>query len=385
MPTTANDREVRALLAATTDGGDPEVASLVSRWGVTETWRAVLDGAVGKPAAARAARARWEAIEEATARAGARFVVPGDEEWPTGLDDLDHVEPVRRRGGVPLGIWVRGPGQLAAACDHSVAIVGSRACTAYGSGVASDLAVELAGRGVTVVSGGAFGIDVAAHRGALAAGGPGVAVLANGVDVAYPQGNAAVLDRLGREHLLVSELPPGSHPTRVRFLSRNRLIAAMTRGTVVVEAALRSGARNTAGWAVALGRVLMAVPGPVHSAASAAPHLMIRSGQAVLVGDAGEVLELVSGMGEATLAAASGLSRATDRLSEAELAVYEALSARRQTGVGEVALLAGVSVPCCLAALSTLERLGLAVGDAGGWLALVGGMRVAGAGPEGDA
>ena len=178
--------------------------------------------------------------------------------------------------------------------QRSVAIVGSRAATAYGNGITTDLSVDLAERGVTVVSGGAFGIDAAAHRGALAAGGPTVGVLACGVDVAYPAANEQLFEQLARDHLLVSELPPGAHPTRVRFLARNRLIAAMSSATVVVEAALRSGARNTAGWALECGRPLMAVPGSVYSRASSAPHLMIRSGQAVLVTNAAEVMELVS-------------------------------------------------------------------------------------------
>ena len=137
-------------------------------------------------------------------------------------------------------------------------------------------------------------------------------MVANGVDVAYPPGNARIFETLAARHLVVSELPPGSHPTRVRFLARNRLIAAMSGGTVVVEAALRSGARNTAGWAAALSRPLMAVPGPVHSAASVGPHLMVRSGQAVLVTRAAEVLELVSAAGEHLLPLEQG-PRTADR------------------------------------------------------------------------
>ena len=222
-------------------------------------------------------------MQRAAANAGVRFVIPGDQEWPSGLDDLRHAAPIQRRSGEPFGLWLRGPGHLAQWMERSVAIVGSRAATAYGTGVATDLAADLVDRKVTVVSGGAFGIDTAAHRGALASGGPTVCVVANGVDVAYPPANAALFDALARDQLLVSELPPGAHPTRVRFLARNRLIAAMSQGTIVVEAALRSGARNTASWATECGRPLMAVPGSVYSRASTAPHLMIRNAQAVLV------------------------------------------------------------------------------------------------------
>jgi DNA processing protein len=255
---------------------------------------------------------------------------------------------------------------------HSVAIVGSRAATAYGSGIAADLAADLVERGVTVVSGGAFGIDAAAHRGALAAGGPSVGVLACGVDVAYPPANSSIFAALARDHLLVSELPPGAHPTRVRFLARNRLIAAMTRATIVVEAALRSGARNTAGWAVECGRPLMAVPGSVYSRTSTAPHLMIRNGQAVLVTNAAEVMELISEAGQDTLPLQQGPQRATDTLTESQLAVFEAVPARRRASVGDIALAAGVSVPVCLAALAELEAAGLVEGDERGWLATFG-------------
>jgi DNA processing protein len=256
-----------------------------------------------------------------------------------------------------------------------VAIVGSRAATAYGNGIATDLAADLVEHGVTVLSGGAFGIDVAAHRGALAAGGPTVCVVANGVDVAYPPAHAAFFETLAKDQLLVSELPPGAHPTRVRFLSRNRLIAAMSQGTVVVEAALRSGARNTASWALGCGRPLMAVPGSVYSRASTATHLMIRNGQAVLVTSAAEVLELISDMGQAMLPLAHGQGRATDALTETQLAVFEAIPARRRASVGDIALGAGVSVPACLGALTALESAGLVEGDERGWLVAVGGPR----------
>jgi len=367
-----SERRARLALSCATDGGEPAVADLVARAGAEQAWRMVRDGALGEPVARRAAAVSVGVVQRLAAATRIRFVVPGDEEWPEGLADLDHADPIQRRGGVPVGLWLRGPGQLAPLVRRSVAIVGSRAATAYGNGITTDLAVDLAERGVTVVSGGAFGIDAAAHRGALSVGGPTVGVLACGVDVAYPQANAGLFEDVARRHVLVSELPPGAHPTRVRFLARNRLIAAMSSATVVVEAALRSGARNTAGWALGCGRPLMAVPGSVYSRASTAPHLMIRSGQAVLVTNAAEVMELVSAMGQDTLPLASGPRRATDGLSESQLAVYEAVPARRRAAVGDIALAAGVSVPTCLGALSTLEMAGLVEGDARGWLATFG-------------
>jgi DNA processing protein len=220
---------------------------------------------------------------------------------------------------------------------------------------------------VTVVSGGAFGIDAAAHRGALAVSGPTVCVLANGVDVPYPAGNTALLSWIAREHLVVSELPPGATPTRVRFLARNRVIAALSQGTVVVEAALRSGARNTATWALECNRVLMAVPGPVHSAMSAAPHLLVRDGLATLVTNAGDVLELVSPAGEHLLPRTAGQVRPTDGFDPGRLAVYEAVPARRRASAGDIALAAGVTLPSCLADLAALELAGFVEAAAGGW------------------
>jgi DNA processing protein len=367
-----SDRVARMSLCCTMDGGDPVVAELIGDLGAQGAWAKIGEGILGEPAARRAGAVSVETIEREAAAAGIRFLVPGDDEWPAGLSDLHYADAIQRRGGEPYGLWLRGPGHLAALMERSVAIVGSRAATAYGDAVAVELAADLAECGVSVVSGGAFGIDASAHRGALAGGGPTVAVLANGVDVAYPPGNASIFEALARDNLLVSELPPGSHPTRVRFLARNRLIAAMARGTVVVEAALRSGARNTAGWAVACGRPLMAVPGPVYSRASAGPHLMIRNGQAVLVTGAAEVLELISDLGEATLPLEQGPTRATDGLTETQLTVFEAVPARRRDTVGNLALTAGVSIPTCLAALSVLESAGLVEGDSRGWLATVG-------------
>lgn len=363
------ERAARMALSCAMEGGDPAVAELVERAGAQGAWAKILGGALGQPMALRAAGTNLALVDRLAGETGTRFVVPGDEEWPGGLDDLAQTESIQRRGGRPFGVWVRGPGNLVAWLERSVAIVGSRAATAYGQGVAADLAADLADLGVTVVSGGAYGIDRSAHEGALGAGGRTIGVVANGVDVAYPPGNTALFETLGREHLLVSELPPGAHPTRVRFLARNRLIAAMTRGTVVVEAAMRSGARNTAGWALECQRPLMAVPGPVYSLASTAPHLMIRNGQAILVTSAAEVMELVSEAGQCLVPLVQGPNRRTDVLSETQLAVFEAVPARRRASVGDLALAAGVSVSAALAALTHLDTLGLVEGDERGWLA----------------
>ncbi len=215
-------------------------------------------------------------------RAGIRLLCPADPGWPPGLDDLG----VRR----PYALWVRGDGGLAAACWRPVSIVGTRAATAYGGHLAGALAAAVAGPGWAVISGGAYGIDACAHRGALAAGGVTVAVLASGVDDPYPRGHRDLFDAITGRGVLVSELPPGRLPDRAAFLARNRITAALSRATVVVEATLRGGSLNTARRALGLRRPVMAVPGPVTSAASAGCHALIRDGHAVLVTNASDVL-----------------------------------------------------------------------------------------------
>jgi len=231
-------------------------------------------------------------------RDGIRLVCPGEPEWPTQLDMLGLARP--------YALWLRGEADLRYCCLRSVSIVGARAATAYGAHVGTEMAAALAERGWTVVSGGAYGIDSCAHRGALAADGVTIAVLACGVDVAYPAGHADLLTAIAAQGVLVSEWPPGRTPTRRRFLIRNRVIGALSRGTVVVEAGLRSGALNTARHARDLGRPLMAVPGPVTSAVSAGCHQVIREWGAVCVTSAADVVEMLTPLGESDLDPMSG-------------------------------------------------------------------------------
>jgi DNA processing protein len=223
---------------------------------------------------------------------GIRLLCPGDPEWPGQLADLGDDQP--------YALWLRGQADLRFSCLRSVAIVGSRAATAYGSYVASEFAASVAARGLTVVSGGAFGVDAAAHRGALGADGVTVAVLACGVDIPYPTAHAELFDAIAAQGVLVSEWPPGRHVSRLRFLVRNRVIAALATGTLVVEAGQRSGAVNTARHARDLCRRLMAVPGPITSDLSAGCHQVIRDWQGTLVTSAAEVVEHLSPVGEST-------------------------------------------------------------------------------------
>ena len=292
------------------------------------------------------------------ARVGARVIVPGDADWPSGLDDL---------AAPPHCLWVRGPADLAALCRSSVAVVGARAATSYGERLAARLASDLTDRGVTVVSGAAYGIDAAAHRGALAAGGPTVAVLACGVERAYPSAHRALLDAVAGTGAVVSEVPPGSAPMRQRFLLRNRLIATMTSATLVVEAGLRSGSRNTAGTAAEHLRVVMATPGPVTSPASAGCHELIRAGTAVLVTDADEILELVGRMGQDAAPRRRGPTRPGDDLDPGDRRVHDALCARPRS-VEELAAIVGISVASAQASLGRLGARRAARRVDGGWV-----------------
>lgn len=363
-----DERHLRMLLTAVFDGGDVRGTAVVTELGARACWDGVVDGRFGPGLQSRAARVGVDRLAAAATALSARFVIPGDDEWPAQLDDLAQVEShVDGRGGRPIGLWLRGPGHLREQTQRSVAVVGARACTPYGARVAHDLGYDLAGRGVTVISGLAMGIDVAAHKGSLAGAGATIAVLACGVDVAYPRSNVLIYRRLIDTQLVVSEVHPGCGPTKVGFLARNRLIAALSQGTVLVEAAVRSGARNTVSWASACGRAVMAVPGSIESTWSQGPHLAIREQQATLVTGAAEVCEVIAPMGTETLAPPRGERRPVDDLDPVTLSVYEALPVSGSRSVAEVAIRAGVGVGTCLAGLGRLEGRGLAQAAAGGW------------------
>lgn len=361
-----NERDARMALCCVIEPGSRDEAALVDEHGPQAVWRSLLKPTSVSRWSARAQSLDLTRVREAAARLRLRFVVPGDDEWPAGLLDLADCEPVQGMGGVPFGLWLKGQGSLASAVDRSVAIVGSRACTPYGQSVAGDLAAGLGAHGITTVSGGAYGIDAAAHTGALAADAVTVAVMAGGLDKPYPTGNSGLLQRVAQHGLVVSELPPGEHPTRVRFLARNRLIAALSPATVMVEAALRSGARNTVSWATACRRVVLAVPGPVYSATSATPHRLIRDAEAVLCTGVDDVREVVERLGLGPTRRPSQ-HRPLDGLSDDELAVYEGLPARGFITAGEVSLRAGVPLGRCLGLLDQLAEQGFTTQGPDGW------------------
>lgn len=290
---------------------------------------------------------------------GLRLICPGDPEWPTQLAALGDASPI--------ALWLRGSADLRFACLRSVSVVGSRAATAYGSHVGTELAAALAERGWVIVSGGAFGIDSAAHRGALAADGVTAAVLASGLSYGYPKSHAQLFEAIAAQGVLVSELSPDRRPTRPGFLVRNRVIAALSRGTVVVEAALRSGALSTAARARDLCRPLMAVPGPVTSGMSAGCHELIREWGAVLVTGARDVLEHVSPIGEELAGPRLGPVLPRDDLDPVTRAVLEAVPVRGGSGPASVAVSAGVDLDTVIRCLGSLAAGGFIERSDKGW------------------
>jgi DNA processing protein len=376
-------RLARAALAWLIEPGSRDLHELVAGDGPVRTLRRLVSGELPAGTLRGAAEARLRAADprrvaaDALARArrlGARLVIPEDDEWPACLDDLTTISNpaaerrVDRDTLPPLCLWVRGPWPLAQALDRSVAVVGARAATSYGTHVAADLGHGLAERGWTVVSGGAHGVDAAAHRGALAAGGITVAVLACGVDRPYPAGNTGLFDRIAERGLLVSEWPPGAAPFRHRFLIRNRVIAAATQGTVVVEASARSGAKQTLGRALRLERRAMVVPGPITSAMSVGCHELLREYPATrLVTGVPQVLEEVGRIGDDLAPVERGPEHPRDALDSTASALLDAMPRRRAAGLEEIAASAGVDLRDVMRKLPLLAHLGFVVERDGGY------------------
>lgn len=364
------ERLARVTLNRITEPGDPRLIAVVAEVGAVRVHEHLASerdiAGMLSDTAARMAEVDPERELEQAARLGIRFVVPGDAEWPSRLDDLLLAEPLHNRGGPPLGLWVKGPVRLDE-LGPSVSVVGSRSATTYGADTAAEMASVIAHAGHCVVSGAAFGIDQAAHRGALAGGGRTVAVLACGADRVYPAAHRQLLAHLGEHGAVVSEAAPGCAPTRIRFLARNRLIAALSAGTVVVEAAVRSGALNTANWAERLLRPVMGVPGPVTSAPSQGVHQLIRSGAASLVTTGQEVLEQVGGAGDHLVEAARGPTRARDRLTSRQSQVLDAVPVVTGAPVDSLARTAGIGLVEVRSTLGVLARLGLVEQAGVGW------------------
>ncbi|MET1011808.1 MAG: DNA-processing protein DprA [Actinomycetota bacterium] len=344
--------------------GAAESLRLLSRSGATRRLRSLCTDSVGDDvadavvAAWTSGSSRWSARLDPTAvvsavdlavRAGVRLATPGSPSWPSRIDDL----------GVhgPIALWVRGR-SLSEEFDRSIALVGARAATGYGEHVTMDAASGLVDRGFAVISGAAYGIDGAAHRSALADGGTTIAFLAGGVDRPYPSGHASLISRIAHTGAVYAEVPCGVAPTKWRFLQRNRLIAATSAATVVLEAGARSGSLNTAGHAASLGRPLGAVPGPVTSVASAGCHRLLREYDATCVTTAAEMAEL------------AGLPAVVEPAVEsaASSRVLGALRPRRATTVAELVATTGLTLTEVQSTLGLLDLDGTAVERSDGWV-----------------
>jgi DNA processing protein len=353
-----DERQARAAWSRLAEPGDSVAQEFVSAEGAVGALAKVLAGR--GPERLRVRLPDLDPIRDLATlhRFGGRLVIPGDQEWPGGFEALGTE--------APYCLWVRGPLNLSSATQRAAAVVGSRAATPYGERVAGELGDGCATLGITVVSGAAYGIDGAAHRGALAAEGPTIAVLACGVERAYPRGHEQLIERITRFGLVVTESPPGSSPTRWRFIERNRLIAALSRVIVVVEAAHRSGALGTASRAERLSLPVAAVPGPVSSPMSYGCHRLLRNG-AVCVTSAAELAELAGRMGEYLPGLEPRPAAVHDGLDQGDLRVFDALPLRRPAGLSSLSKAAGLEPDTVLAALGRLELRQLAERQAGGW------------------
>lgn len=317
---------------------------------VWERFRAA-DPSLSETLLARFAALDPDALMHRTQQLGARIVMPGDDEWPAQLDDLGAT--------APWALWLRG---RTLSAQRSVAIVGSRSCTAYGERVAADMAAEIADAGYPIVSGGAFGIDAAAHRGALTTSSSTVAVLASGIDVPYPTAHTALFERIAAQGTMLSESPPGAHPTRAAFLIRNRVIAALSYGTVVVEARFRSGALSTYRHAAELHRVLMGVPGPITSPESGGVHALLKA-DAQLVTSGADVLSLIAPLGSADGEQHPDEFREWDELSPQERIVCDAFPGKSAIGTSALhsRLTQHLTTMQLMSTLAALAQRGLVV------------------------
>ncbi|SJN11138.1 Rossmann fold nucleotide-binding protein Smf possibly involved in DNA uptake [Leucobacter sp. 7(1)] len=291
----ADERIARIILAIASEPGDTVTGRMIRTVGATETVaRAIGAGVPVGPdgdtwqrrLAPRIDAAHTGRVIAAAERHGMRVLIPGDAHWPSGIDALGD--------RAPFALWARGDTELLTEpVWERLTVTGARASTGYGEHVTAELVRSAVDEGHRVFSGGAYGIDGAAHRAALAAGGPSVAVLAGGLDRLYPAGHTDLLTRISKQGLLLSEVPPGSAPTKWRFLQRGRLLAALSGTVVIAEAGYRSGTLHTAARAVELGRPVGAVPGPVTSATSAGCHRLLRDGLATVITGYDDVRELL--------------------------------------------------------------------------------------------
>lgn len=346
-----------------TEGPDPIAAGLVDRLGYVAGLAAVETGQ-GLVLQEQKMRPRWLSRMRTLRpfeyscldKLHTAVLIPSDAEWPSQLDSLGDNRP--------LALWIRG--NIEALSDPALSIVGSRDCSSYGSRIAGDIAFMFAARGIAIISGGAFGIDACAHRGALAAGGRTVIVSAAGVDRAYPASHDSLFEETYRAGAVVSESPIGCAPYKFRFLARNRIIAALGLATVVVEAPFRSGALSTARHAMEIGREVAAFPGPIDAPTSVGCHELIRHG-ANLVTSAEHIIELIEPLGSSPLAAESFFTPHDDDLDPLTRRLLDALPKRGGSQIADVARCAGVSLPEALDGMARLRAQGKVRYNEGRW------------------
>jgi DNA processing protein len=368
------DRFARAAWARVAEPGDGDAGRLVRELGAEAAMAALVartrgETAPGSTAIPAPALERWRsrvasadvilALRQA-ARFAAALVVPGDKDWPRGLADLgDHA---------PLALWVRGARSRLSALERAIAVVGARAATAYGEHVAMEAAAGLVDRGVAIVSGAAYGIDGAAHRATLASQGVTIAFLAGGVDRFYPAGHDELLRRIEARGAVVSEVPCGVAPSRWRFLQRNRLIAATTGATVVIEAGWRSGSINTAHHAAQLGRPIGVVPGPVTSSASAGCHRLLRESDAICVTSPAEMAELLGEVSVAETGAEPDPDTRTASIDPVRMRLLDAMSTSSGRSPERFAAISGLAPDRIRAELGLLELEGVVRRRPTGWV-----------------
>ncbi len=284
-----NEQDAALALFANIEGGHNFWSNQITEIGALEVYQKLLSGGYDRikfeKLISNLRATRVDQINESLVKTGSNFLTPQSPEWPSSLNDLSVV---------PIGLIVKG--DLSALSDKSLAIVGTRNPTPYGLRIAGDFAAGFVDREWSIVSGGAYGIDSAAHKGALIAEGRTIAVLAAGIDVAYPAGNARLFAEIAENGALVSEVLPGAHAIPSRFLTRNRIIAALAQATLVVEAAFRSGSLRTARDAAELMRPVMAIPGPITAPTSEGCHRLIGERAAEIVTSVTDAVELISAL-----------------------------------------------------------------------------------------
>ena len=283
------EKAARLELFAAIEGGSTFWTSEIASQGVIQTLHSIKDGfyrsSKGEKTLSQIHPGGADELVTLIDNAGGSFLTPEDLGWPNQLNDL---------AAMPVGLIVKG--RVECLSQRSIAIVGTRNPTPYGARIASDFAAGFVDREWLIVSGGAYGIDTHAHKGALIAEGVTIAVIASGIDINYPAGNERLFSEIAELGAIVSEVMPGTPAFPSRFLTRNRIIAALSKSTLVVEAAFRSGSLRTARDAAELLRPVMAIPGPINSPTSEGTHRLIGERAAEIVTSVADAIELISSL-----------------------------------------------------------------------------------------